>query len=74
MAKNVFQVGDRVQYRSGGHWRPFGVVIDILPGITMNGAWMSGPTYKVRWDNGDESGWLSHYDLVRIKDSGSVEA
>lgn len=62
--KVFFKVGDRVQYRSGGNWKPYGVIVDEQPAITMNGAVLVGPKYKVRWDDGDESGWLSLHELI----------
>lgn len=63
MTKQTFEIGQRVQYRSGGNWKPFGVVVEANEPITMNGAVLVSPRYKVRWDDGDESGWLSAHDL-----------
>jgi hypothetical protein len=69
MNEKDFEIGQRVQYRSGGNWRPFGVVVEKEPPITMNGAVLVGPHYKVQWDadgEGDVSGWLSYYQLEAV--------
>lgn len=59
----MFDIGQRVQYRSGGNWKPFGVIVEIQDGMKMNDAVLFAPRYKVQWDDGDESGWLSYHDL-----------
>ena len=63
MNEKWFEVGDRVQYVSGGNWKPVGTVIEIQDGMTMNSAVLFAPRFKVRWDDGEESGWLSYHDL-----------
>jgi hypothetical protein len=63
----TIKLGQRVQYRSGGNWKPFGIVIDIQGEICMNGTVLISSRYKVRWDDEDESGWLSEHDLKEME-------
>lgn len=66
---NKIQLNSRVQYLSGGAWRPTGTVVDVSPAITMEVGGrkitISSEKFCVRWDDQEEgvSGWLTHYDL-----------
>lgn len=66
MNRKTFVIGQRVQYRSGGSWKPEGVIIEAEEPITMNDATLISAHYKVRWDNGDETDWLSAGSLVEV--------
>ena len=63
-----FEVGQRVQYLSGGkNWKPFGIVEELQSPVSMNGATLISPMCKVRWEeSGELSGWLFFHELADI--------
>lgn len=53
---NRYTIGDRVRLNFLNH--PVGEVVSIQE------SWeLCGEKYKVRWDDGEESGWLRESDL-----------
>ncbi len=76
MNDTKFKIGDKVRVIGFGRkFRPVGEIVEIEPPITMNGATMCGARHKVRYSgnnsaeiqDGDESGWLSAWDLERVE-------
>ena len=70
----TFQIGDRVQYRYGGNWKPAGTVIAIEPEVTMNGKRLVSPMYKVLWDeNGEQTQFISGHNFIKLSDEEAYQ-
>jgi hypothetical protein len=61
------KIGQRIQYLSDG-WKPKGVIIDKQKSAKVK---PTSSYYKVRWDNGQESGWLPADDLQAVDQTAS---
>ncbi len=61
-----YKVGDRVQYVSGGSWKPIGAIKKISPAIYLDEKLISGEMCTIIWDETlEESGWISTKDIIR---------
>lgn len=64
-------IGCTVQYKSGGNWKPLGIVVEVSPALIMNRAVLSSAKYKVKWTTtdaeGETSGWLSAHELSVVQ-------
>lgn len=62
------EIGERVKHRTFEWLKVAGTIVDAQPALMpffTERAVIPGRV-KVKWDNGDESGWLSTYDLEVI--------
>lgn len=66
MKRRTYQLGQMVLLKYGGGHRLIGEVVEIEPAILMNGAVLSSEHYKIEWEDGNVSGWLSWYDLEEV--------
>ena len=65
MGKQENLMGKRVQLDAGREILT-GTVVDYQQPVLMNGAVLISARYRVKWDDGDESGWLSQYELKEV--------
>jgi len=67
----MFTISQRVKLAFGHKFAPVGNIIEIRQPITVTGFVFIPTNYKVRWEDGDESGWLRENDLrpfVEVRD------
>lgn len=60
-----YNIGDRVVLSYGQ--KPHGEIVEKLPQITLNGLMIVQPKYKVKYDDGSESGWITELALFEEK-------
>ena len=63
MTQKTFQINERVQLRWDKNYT--GYICEIEPALIMNNAILTGEHYVIQYDNGDKSGKLSYWNIVK---------